>query len=272
MSPIQALLNCFDECVDNMPVPAADALEAILQLLKEGRGEDFIRLMKGDESSNREMLENLIRSYEAKPIEFEGWVNETCAEYRSEYLNTARRKLDSLTAFVHVAVVERSQAEKMILLADTKNQLLHLSVAHSFVSRLPNGLNRANQLSEWSITVPSSEQADLYLMEACNCFLFGLDTACVVMCRSLLEEVLERKLPTSLLLENARLKGKGWTLGSLLDVINNNLNASGISAQIPARLRSVNSAGSRAAHFEPVTPQAALSCLKETRSLILELL
>jgi hypothetical protein len=272
LSVIQSLLTCFDDYIDTTPVPAAEAQEALLVLLRNGEADRFLEIMKGNPERNRELIEAFKRTYSERAAWFEEQTHDICSELRSEYLQTARRKLSSLTEFVLVDAVERSHAEKMNLLADTNHQLLEISVAHEFISRLPNGLNRAQQLSEWAVKEPSSEKADLYLAEACNCFLFGFDTSCVVMCRSLLEEVLERKLPDSILSGAKRSNSKGWTLGSLLDVVNNNLTESGISRDVPVLVRKINEIGSTAAHQSPVSPQEALDCLKKTRAAILRLL
>lgn len=272
MSVVQALLSCFDEYVETMEVPAAEAVEALLLLLKAGEADKFLEVMNGDAEARRQHVELLKRSFEENPAWMEKQMLLQSAELRAAYLDAARQKLASVTAFVYVDAIERSQAEKMHLMADTKHQLLQLSVAEEFLSRLPAGFNRAKELSDWSVKEPSSEQADSYLSEACNCFLFMLDTACVVMCRSLLEEVMERKIPPALMNSEGLLRPKDRMLGRLLDVVNNNLQELKIHPEVPSLVSSVNKIASGAAHHQPVDGHAAFRCLQTTRKAILYLL
>ena len=80
-------------------------------------------------------------------------------------------------------------------------------------------MDRAERLLEWSVNESVSEQADMYMAEVCNCFLYGLDAACVVMCRTLLEEVLRRKIPPAVMTANGITQEMDRTLGRMAEVV-----------------------------------------------------
>jgi hypothetical protein len=96
-----------------------------------------------------------------------------------------------------------------------------------------------------------------------------------MMCRSLLEEILEklitRKLPDSF--KVGRLADpKHRALGDLLEFVNNNLPDLAIDPDIPILIRLVNTMGSRAAHDRNLEDQQAFECVMNTHKIIFSLL
>ena len=260
MTAIQELRSSFEDIVDRAEVPAADFLESLLRIL---RNADAAKVLREAGLAAAES-DRVIRAYTDDPIRFVEQTSITCASLRSEFQEAAKRKLDSLTGFFLINIIEKTQAEKMISLFDNQHQLLNLGVANDFISKLPDGFSRAKQLSAWAATVSSSEQADLYLKEACSCFLYGFDTACVILCRALLEEILERYLSNEMLAAGAR-----WTLGSLLQEVEANLAKRPIPRQARDLMEAVNKVGSTAAHRGSANELIAIECLRNTRTAVL---
>jgi hypothetical protein len=129
-------------------------------------------------------------------------------------------------------------------------------------------------LRELVVDEATSKEADKYLEEACECYYFGFYSACVVMCRSLLEEALERRLPREILnqwRDDAKAQGMELTLGSLLKKVNNHPRSL-VPNEFPRLARKVNETATRAAHTEPVTPKDAESCFQNARKALTALL
>jgi hypothetical protein len=157
--------------------------------------------------------------------------------------------------------------------ADQDNTLLQTAFAYKLVDLIEPAANRASKLVEVVVKEPSSEEADHYLEEASQCYFFGLFTACVIMCRSLLEEVLEQKLPTSFL--ESRCSGNkesDMTLGKLLHEVNNSELAAKMPAGFLRAARVVNQLGNRGAHVSSASPDKAWKCLKQARAALTLLL
>lgn len=249
----------LDELIEESPVPSSDALDALVSLFRAHRKEELLEIFQ-----DHNIVADLQKSYDKNPERFEESWKQKRKELRTGYFEEAEKKLDSLTRFVEIRTGERSLAEKMHLLFANDDELLEISVAKDVVStKLPGATKRAKLLREWDVKEPSSEQADRYLSEACSCFIYGFFTACAVMCRSLAEEVIERKLPHSLLSDS-----KDRTLGELLTVINNNLLESGFDREIPRLIRLINEIGSGAAHQTAISEEEALDCVKKTHKAI----
>ncbi len=272
MSIVDSLIACFDHYLETMPIPSVDALKGLLTLLKSGEADKFLDTMMGDREHNRALLEGFKQSYADNPQKFEDETFDRCARLRKDYLQAARTRLNTVTGFALVDSVSSAQSQQHYLGAGSQNQLLQVSVADDFMSRLPGGVDRAERLLEWSVNEPASQQADMYMAEVCNCFLYGLDAACVVMCRTLLEEVLRRKLPAEVLSANGMSQDKDRTLGRLLEVVKKNRRPLGIHRDVPDLLEDVARAGYGSLHQEPVTGAVALGCLQKTRKAIIQLL
>ena len=155
-------------------------------------------------------------------------------------------------------------------LADQNNTLLETAFAYKLFDLIVPAANRASKLAEVVVKEPSSEEADHYLEEASQCYF--LFTACVVMCRSLLEEVLERKLPRSLLERRPGNKESDMTLGTLLYEVNNSEFAPKMPAGFLRAARTVNQINKRGAHVSRVSADDAWECLKQARAALTLLL
>lgn len=104
-----------------------------------------------------------------------------------------------------------------------------------------------------------------YLDEATRCYFFGLNTACAVVCRSVLEEAIKHKLPPALsCLVRARYRNAA-TLGNLLHEVNNNLQLTGIDPEFPRFANQVNDTGKKAVHQGLLSEDEARRCLQSAR-------
>jgi hypothetical protein len=126
-------------------------------------------------------------------------------------------------------------------------------------------VRRATHLRECVVAAPSSEDADRYLDEATRCYFFGLYTACAVMCRSVLEEAIKQKLPSTLARQVRTRYRNAATLGNLLYEINNNLQLTGIDAGFPCVANKVNDTGKKAVHRELLSEDEARHRLESAR-------
>ena len=120
-------------------------------------------------------------------------------------------------------------------------------------------------MRECVVAGESSEEADRYLDEATRCYFFGLFTACAVMCRSVLEEAIKRRLPAGLAQQVRRRYRNAPTLGNLLHEVNDNLKLAGIDPAFPALANRVNDMGRRAVHQELLSEEEARFCLQSAR-------
>lgn len=200
----------------------------------------------------------------------EGFVKEwqkLAGEMQRGFLEHARQRLTSLTRLQQAASAESAPAWQEIqrALDGQRNDLLRAAFALEFLGLVQPAVRRATHLRECVVVAASSEEADCYLDEATRCYLFGLFTACAVMCRSVLEEAIKQKLPTALArLIHTRYRGAA-TLGNLLHEVNNNLHLSGFDADFPRVANLVNDAGKRAVHQGLLAEDEARECLQNAR-------
>jgi len=149
---------------------------------------------------------------------------------------------------------------------------LRVAFAYSLAALINTAADRAARIPELSVGEASSMEADSYLEEACYCYFYQLDTACAITCRSVLEEVIERKLPHRVLDEWREKKGQSTnrepTLGDLVQLSKtarrNNEWRLPKTAYDP--LDEVKKIGNRAAHRQPVSGADALKCLTAARN------
>lgn len=274
---VQHLQISFDEYLEDAKGPVEEAIDALLGVLRPENAKQLWNAMASDDFQARDLIEELLPVWRADPAECERRLRKMGESAHDTYLETARRKLGWRTRFKIVGAIQSSEAEKLNLGSDTKHQLLQISVSDELLSRLPVAVSRATLLSEWAVQEATSPAAEQYLFEACNCFLYGLDTACVILCRSLSEEVLERKLDHLLAPHTEAKKAKkkhwgGWTLGSLLDLVKLNKADWGIDGDVFDFLLFVKEAGNDATHGKTVTQGKSLSCLKNCHHAITGLL
>jgi hypothetical protein len=244
--------------------PGADLIEHMLQLALAGRWDLLAKWPDVDRW--RAQYQQDQDGFKAK------WQRVIDDLYAALPRNSLHR-LGSLSRFNVEGESDLSPAEQLQRIADRENALLKTAFAFKLVDLIEPAAVRASKLAELVVNEPASEEADRYLEEASQCFFFGVFTACVVMCRSLLEEVLESRLPADLVQRlNARNAEREVTLGSLLFVVNNAPSSPYFSAKFLRAARIVNQLGTRGAHGHPATEQDAWECLSKTREALKHLL
>jgi hypothetical protein len=148
---------------------------------------------------------------------------------------------------------------------DHKRRYRLLAVA--FADRLTDlvfpAAERAANLSELSAKEKPTVEAEKYLEEACLCYFYELYSASAVMCRSILEELLEKRIRR---LRPDLLRGVEGpaTLGALLKAASRppeNI----IPAEALREFWRANELGSKAAHEKPISEEDALQCLVAAR-------
>lgn len=245
--------------------PAADFAEAVLEIAESGAWEK-LRPFFG------EAVEGLRQSYEADPRGFRDRMVNQAKSARTNLEQHAHRKLKDWSRFTYPNLNNLSGLEQIQRLLDSSDSLLQVAFAYKLVDLIDPAAGRARLLGQWLVNQPSSERADQYLLEACNCYYFGLFTACCVMCRSLIEEVLEQALPNDLMKKWKSERGTAkLTLGALMDKVNNWYPLP-VPLEFPGKAEIINKVGSRAAHQEPVNGADALGCLQVTREALVLLL
>ena len=147
---------------------------------------------------------------------------------------------------------------------DRRYRLLAAAFADRLTDLVFPAAERAAKLSEMSAKEKPTIEAEKYLEEACLCYFYELYSASAVMCRSILEEIIEtrvRQLRPELLSE---VKEGPYNLGALIAVTSRPA-----SDVIPPEARreiwTVNELGNRAAHEGPLMEKDALECLLAAR-------
>lgn len=266
------LMSRYRELLDEIEGSLAEALEEFADAVRENRIEDSLPLLKGDPQKIQRTLCAIQENYQRDPKRMEEYWAKLPSKLISDHSEMAKKRLDIVTKLVLVGTTQRRWSEQLPFSGRASYQLLELIVAKDCLSRIEGAMQRAGDLLEWSVNQASSEQADQYLSEASTCFIYGLFTSSALMCRSLLEEVIERKLPTKFLAEGRLSDSKNRTLGNLLDVVNNNFQEVHFHPDVPKLGRLVNEIGSWAAHERELSEGEALECLKDTHKAVLRLL
>ena len=115
----------------------------------------------------------------------------------------AEKRLRRLTSIS----VRGSLGEKLALISHARfaaideEDLLTIAFAYKLVDLIPMAADRAKQVSDIIVREATSERAEKYLEEASYCYFYGLNTACAITCRSVLDEVIEHKMPRRVLKE-----------------------------------------------------------------------
>lgn len=107
-------------------------------------------------------------------------------------------------------VVDKGPLQKLVrLLCD--HEIQEVCIATALLRRIPAFVERSRLLDLMPVEEPI-EEVNCYLQEATECYLFGLNVACVIICRSALECALERRLqkviPQSALIKTPSNKGR----------------------------------------------------------------
>src|SRR5262245_5154865 len=101
---------------------------------------------------------------------------------------------------------------------EQRHSLLALALADRLTDLVFPAAERASKLNDLIIREKPSPQAEGYLEEACLCYFYELYSASAVMCRSVLEEVIERRLRRLNLDELQSLNQTDYTLGTMLGI------------------------------------------------------
>ncbi|MGA3008839.1 MAG: DUF4145 domain-containing protein [Terracidiphilus sp.] len=241
--------------------PGRDFCESISELARTGR---FAQL--------REVLPGIVYDelWARYRQDAEAFVTEwrlLALEMRRGFIQHARQRLTSLTKMQYAGYETPTPAWQEIqrALDAQQNDLLRTAFALELLELVEPAVQRATHLRECVVAAPSSEEADRYLDEATRCYFFGLYTACAVMCRSVLEEAIKQKLPSSLNKQIYSRYRKTATLGNLLHEINNNLQMTGFDADFPRVANQVNDIGRKAVHQGLLSEDEARSCLQDAR-------
>lgn len=254
-------------------IPGVDLFGAFVALAQAGKW-DFLAALFGAVSPEAgKHAIALKKDYEADPARFCSAFNDLATECKENFLQNSHELLARLSRVNSALRGEPNLAEDVQRLLDSET-MLEFAIGQKLITLLDPAVRRARMLREVVVNEASSQDADQYLLEACECFYFGLSSACVVMCRSLLEEALERKLPRQLLAdwrEEAKQRHLELTLGGLLHKIKQN-DVHAISRKFRDLAWQVNGVATRAAHIRPISEVEARDCIRATGSAITILL
>ena len=247
--------------------PGKEFCEAVAELGRTGRLQQLRGVLPPI------VFDELAERYAQCPEEFVRDWEEVGREMQQGFIAHARQRLTLLTRLQRPQSAATAPAWKEIQRAlDVQgNDLLRTAFALEMLEMVEPATVRATHLRECVVAAPTSEEADRYLDEATRCYFFGLFTACAVMSRSVLEEAIKQKLPSSLAkLVRSRYRNTA-TLGNLLHEVNNNLQQTGIDMDFPRLANLVNDTGKKAVHQGLLAEDEARECLQNARK-ALELL
>ena len=241
--------------------PGREFCESIAELARTGRFAQLRNVLPDI------VYEELWTRYLQDPEAFVAGWRMLAHEMRQGFIQHARQRLTSLTRLQQAdsAVGIPAWQEIQRALDGQQNDLLRTAFALDLLELVEPAVSRATHLRECVVAAPSSEEADRYLDEATRCYFLGLFTACAVMCRSVLEEAIKRKLPDALSRQVRSRYRNTATLGNLLHEVNNNLHLAGIDADFPRMANSVNDIGKKAVHQGLLSEDEARGCLQSAR-------
>lgn len=159
------------------------------------------------------------------------------------------------------------QFHKRAGLQNRKSNLLAVAFADRLTDLIFPAADRAAKLSELIVRERPTQEAEKYLEEACLCYFYELYSASAVMCRSILEEVIEKRIGQ---IKNHLPKGSGetpHTLGALLGFAEGlgALGAKVVPREARREVQKVNSLANRAVHQNPILEEEACDCLAAAR-------
>ncbi len=241
--------------------PGREFCEAIAELARTGRLDDAQPLLPS------EVYAELAAHYQGDPAGFVANWRGMAHDMRHGFVEHARQRLTSLTRLQPPPSARPAPDWQQLQRAlDTQeNELLRTALALELLALIEPAAMRATELRECVVTSPCSEEADRYLDEATRCYFFGLYTASAVMCRSVLEEAIRRRLPPALgRLLRTRYRNTP-TLGNLLHEVNNNLRLCAFNPAFLPLANRVNDVGKRAVHQGLLSEDEARACLQDAR-------
>lgn len=192
------------------------------------------------------------------------------AEEAARATETIRQSIRGATSF-HVrgslgdALVQlHRRAEEQNL----KSNLLAIAFADRLTDLVFPASERAARFTELVVRQQPSPQAGKYLEEACLCHFYELYSACAVMCRSVLEEVVENRIRRLGL--NLDMNAGDHTLGELLRVAQSPefRGRNVIPPEAVHEVKTVMRLGNVAAHQSPIREEDAQECLLAARHAI----
>jgi hypothetical protein len=192
------------------------------------------------------------------------------AKEKTEKLNREiKQALKDATSFQ----LRGSLGDKLLQLhkrADDQTRKYGL-LAVAFADRLTDlvfpAAERAAKLTNLIVKERPTPEAEKYLEEACLCYFYELYSVSAIMCRSVLEEAIEKRFGRLGIDPVAELGKDACTLGALLGLAKRpDLRSSSIvPAEAWREVDTVNDLGSRAVHGEPLLEKSALDCLIAAR-------
>jgi hypothetical protein len=247
--------------------PGREFCEAVSELADSGRIGRLREILPAV------VFAELEQRFRQSPKDFVAGWRRLGHEMQQGFVEHARRRLTSLTRLQQADNETETPAWQQIqrALDAQQNDLLRAAFALELLELVEPAVLRATHLRECIVSTVSSDEADSYLDEATRCYFYGLFTACAVMCRSVLEEGIKRRLPPTLEPQVRRRYRNAPTLGNLLHEVNDNLCLCGIDPGFPALANKVNDVGRKAVHEKLLMESEARECLQNARA-ALELL
>ena len=177
---------------------------------------------------------------------------------------TIRQTIRSATSF-HVrgslgdALVQlHERAEEQEL----RSNLLAIAFADRLTDLVFPAADRAAKLTNLIVRQQPSREAENYLEEACFCYFYALYSACAVMCRAVLEEILRKRIHNLNRNQSGDITDATNTLGALVS------KAKTLKAIPPEAFHEtdrVKELGDRAAHGDPLHEEDAWESLLAAR-------
>ena len=146
---------------------------------------------------------------------------------------------------------------------------LSINIAHDMIGELDERVRR--HLDLWGILIEAdpSETTLAYLRLLSRCYVRGLDTECVILCRSVLDVVFHDHLPKALEDSLRRLNSRGDP--PLSQRINAAERNKLISKQTHRKAKAVNLRGNKAVHGDPSATEDIRGTIRDTLTVVGEL-
>jgi hypothetical protein len=196
-------------------------------------------------------------------------IREACAELDKndaqkalDEVASALKRITSLTVKGGLATQLESIGRASIS-GLSQESLLHTAITYKLIGLYPAICEKACKLTDLIVSRPASKEAEAYLEEATYCYVFGLNSACAILCRALLEQILEERLPDEAKLD-WQIQNKSTPL-TLRPLINLDKQFRRLPPDSWAAAESVLQIGNRASHSGPVTERDAWDCIVATR-------
>ena len=152
------------------------------------------------------------------------------------------------------------QLEKRAEDKQRRANLLTIAFADRLTDLVFPAADRAAKLTNLIVKDKPSPEAERYLEEASLCYFYELYSASAVMCRSVLEELIEKRLKAD---ERGELTGTNYTLGVMLGFAERTRRI--VPMEALHAVQTVNRLGSIAVHERPVGEEEAWECLAAAR-------